>query len=110
MNKRLRKKKHLAEFTEWGCEVAIKLIDGNRFDPFLDDFIAEIEANQCYCGGGGHDDHLGMFIELGLDRDRAEARLGNIVVWLQARSDVATFKLGKVIDSWNGDLEELAIA
>jgi uncharacterized protein YggL (DUF469 family) len=40
MKKRLRKKKHLGEFTEWGVPVAIARKRKDDFDSFLDDFLA----------------------------------------------------------------------
>ena len=54
MKKRLRKKKHLDEFAEWGRRLVIKRNRKDGFDDFLDNFIRDaIEANGCYCGGSG---------------------------------------------------------
>ena len=38
MRKRLRKKKHLAEFIEWAVAVTVNMIPGADFDTFLDDW------------------------------------------------------------------------
>ena len=51
--KRLRKKKHLGEFAEWGRQFVIIRNRKDGFDEFLDAFIEEaIESSGCYCGGG----------------------------------------------------------
>jgi uncharacterized protein YggL (DUF469 family) len=66
MKKRLRKKKHYGEFTEWGRQLIVTRNRKEGFDEFLDAFIEEaIEANGCYCGGGGSDDRLDVVVELG---------------------------------------------
>jgi uncharacterized protein YggL (DUF469 family) len=57
--KRLRKKKHCGEFTEWGRQLVIIRNRNDGLDEFLDAFIEEaIEANGCHCGGGGTADKL----------------------------------------------------
>ncbi len=45
MNRRLRKKKHRGEFTEWGRRLVITRKRKDSFDEFLDAFIEKaIEA------------------------------------------------------------------
>ncbi len=44
MKKRLRKKKHYGEFTEWGRQLVIMRNRKDRFDEFLDAFIEEAIA------------------------------------------------------------------
>ncbi len=64
MKKRLSKKKHCGEFTEWGRQLIIKRNRKDGFEDFLYAFILEaIEANGCYCGGGGCEDKLDVLIE-----------------------------------------------
>ena len=66
MKKRLRKKKHQDEFGEWGRQLVITRNTKDGFDEFLDAFIENaIEANGCYCGGGGKEDSLDVVVELG---------------------------------------------
>jgi uncharacterized protein YggL (DUF469 family) len=66
MKKRLRKKKHHGEFTEWGRQIVITRNRKDGIDDFLDTFVEEaIEANGCYCGGGGGDEKLDFVVELG---------------------------------------------
>jgi uncharacterized protein YggL (DUF469 family) len=54
MRKRLRKKKHVGEFREYGVEFAATVKPGVDFDAFCDDFIDEcIESRGLAFGGGG---------------------------------------------------------
>ena len=65
MRKRLRKKKHVDEYTEWGRQFIITRNRRDGFDEFLDVFIEEaIEANGCFCGGSGKEDKLDVVVEL----------------------------------------------
>jgi len=78
MKKRLRKKKHRGEFTEWGRQLVITRNRRDGFDEFLDAFIEEaIEANGCYCGGGGKEDNLDFVVELGRRSDDPVRRIAD---------------------------------
>jgi uncharacterized protein YggL (DUF469 family) len=71
MRKRLRKKKHLGEFQEFGVELTPTLHVGVDVFTFLDDFLCDaVEANQLQFGGGGGGQEFSGFVELG----RREAR------------------------------------
>jgi uncharacterized protein YggL (DUF469 family) len=103
MKKRLRKKKHLGEFAGWGRELIIERNTAEGFDEFMDSFITDaIEANGCYCGGGGKDDHLEFVIELGRLCDHPDERMERIKQWLDARPDVQSCKVGDLFDLWHG--------
>jgi uncharacterized protein YggL (DUF469 family) len=108
MKKRLRKKKHLGEFTEWGRQFVITRNRKDGFDEFLDAFIEEaIEANGCYCGGGGKEDKMNFVVELGRRSDDPDARLKRITAWLEARPDVENWKVGEEFDIWHGDYQDI---
>jgi uncharacterized protein YggL (DUF469 family) len=108
MKKRLRKKKHHGEFTEYARQVLVTRNRKDGFDEFLDAFIEEaIEANECYCGGGGKEDKLNMVVELGRRSDDPDARLNKITAWLDARPDVKTWKIGEEFDVWHGDVKDI---
>ena len=108
MNKRLRKKKHLGEFTEWGRQLVIVRNQKDGFDQFLDAFIEEaIESNGCYCGGGGKADKLEVVVELGRRSDDPDARLNRITGWLDARLDVENWRAGEEFDIWHGDFQDI---
>ena len=108
MKKRLRKKKHYGEFTEWGRQLVITRNHKNGFDEFLDAFIEEaIESNGCYCGGGGKEDKLDVIIELGRRPDDPDARMANIIAWLNARADVQSWRIGEEFDVWHGNFQDI---
>jgi len=108
VKKRLRKKKHHGEFTEWGRQLVITRNRKDGFDEFLDAFIEEaIEANGCYCGGGGKEDKLDFVVELGRCSDDPAARLKKITAWLDARPDVQNWIVGKEFDIWHGDFKDI---
>jgi len=108
MKKRLRKKKHHGEFTEWGRQLVIIRNQKEGFDEFLDAFIEEaIEANGCYCGGGGNGEKLGFVIELGRRSDDPDVRLNRITAWLDARADVQNWGVSEEFDLWHGDFEDI---
>jgi len=89
MRKRLRKKKHVGEYTEWGRQFIITRNRRDGFDEFLDAFIEEaIEANGCFCGGGGKEDKLDVVVELGKNLTDADYKKNQIVKWVESRSDV----------------------
>ena len=108
MKRRLRKKKHRGEFTEWGRQFVITRNRKDEFDEFLDAFIEDaIEANGCYCGGGGKEDKLDLVVELGRRTDDPAARLKRITEWLDARPDVQSWKTGEEFDIWHGDFQDI---
>ena len=108
MNKRLRKKKHCGEFTEWGRQLVITRNRKDGFDDFLDAFILEaIEANGCYCGGGGCEDKLDVVVELGCRVNDLNLKMQKITAWIDGRSDVQDYKIGELFDIWHGNFEDL---
>jgi len=108
MKKRLRKKKHRGEFTEWGCRIVITRQSKDGFDEFLDAFIEEaIEGNNCYCGGGGTGDRIDMVIELGRREKDLIGRLSAITGWLDKRPDVMNYRTGELFDLWNESYKEM---
>jgi uncharacterized protein YggL (DUF469 family) len=107
MKKRLRKKKHRGEFSEWGRQLVITRNRKDQFDEFIDAFIDIIEANDCYCGGGGKEDSLDVIVELGVPADDRDARMKSIESWLKSRPDVQSWRVGEEFDLWYGNYEEI---
>ncbi len=108
MKKRLRKKKHLGEFIEWGMPIAIARKRKGDFDNFLDDFIEQaIEPNDCYFGGGGKDDRLEGIIELGRTSDSIEEKQKKVINWLETRNDIEKYATGNILDVWNGPFDKI---
>ena len=109
MRKRLRKKKHVGEYTEWGRQFVITRNRRDGFDEFLDTFIEEaIEAKGCCCGGGGgKEDRLDVVVELGRNLIDTDLKKNHITKWLESRSDVKGWRIGEMFDIWNGDYKDI---
>jgi uncharacterized protein len=108
MRKRLRKKKHLGEFVEWGVPLAVRRRHDEDFDNFLEDFLTQaIEANGLAFGGSGLGDRLTGIIELGRPADPVDAHLQQVRRWLDAREDVEQYLVGQFVDLWHGPFDEL---
>jgi uncharacterized protein len=106
MKKRLRKKKRLGEFREFGFEVRFELatgLDTDERDVLIDAFIFEaIEANGLQFGGGGTDAWSGFVM---LDRDRGSATEDHrqvVKAWLEQQSDITNVRVGELRDGWYG--------
>jgi uncharacterized protein YggL (DUF469 family) len=101
MKKRLRKKKHYGEFTEYGFEITITRNRQKDFDEFFDSFILEaIEGNNCSCGGGGVEDKLEFVVECGT-RENLNSKLKLITEWLDGRPDVIKYKTRDFFALWH---------
>ena len=103
MNKRLRKKRHLGEFKEFGFSISLKLrpdLAESELDVYFNDFLDTVERLNLAVGGGGQYD-LDFFctrlkgrtpITLE-DRDALEK-------WLAQDSRLVSFQLGDLEDAW----------
>jgi uncharacterized protein YggL (DUF469 family) len=67
----------------------------------LDVFIEEaIEANGCFCGGGGREDKLDMVVELGKRSSHPNVKWEKIKTWLDGRPDVKNICVSDEFDAW----------
>lgn len=108
MNRRLRKKKHRGEFTELGRQLVITRNLKDGFDEFFDSFIEEaIEANGCYCGGGGNEEKLDVIVELGRRSVDRDVRMKAIIAWLKARPDIKGWRTSEEFDLWHGNFHDI---
>jgi uncharacterized protein len=100
MRKRLRKKKHIGEFQEFGVEISATLRDDVDFIEFLDDFLGSaVEAHGLAFGGGGQTPRLEGYLELGR-RDVVEPNLAAVSKWLSADARVLAIDVGEPEDAW----------
>jgi uncharacterized protein len=100
MRKRLRKKKHMGEFQEWGVEFELTVKPGVDFDAFCDDFIDEcIESRELAFGGGGGEMKLKGFIELGRS-DVHLANLAHVAAWFANSASIESYSIGEPLDAW----------
>jgi len=105
MRKRLRKKKHVGEFQEFGFELSFDIPEGLSIDDrnaVLDEFITDaIEANDLqFGGGGGGSTWSGYAI---LDRPRGsttEAQRQAVLKWLEENPKVSNVMVGELVDAW----------
>jgi uncharacterized protein YggL (DUF469 family) len=108
MKKRLRKKKHLDEFAEWGCQLAGVRNTKVDVDEFLDSFISEaIEGSGCCCVCSLSDEKINVVVELGKMSDNPEIKLAKITTWLDTRSDIEGWRASPLFDLWYGDFENM---
>ena len=108
MKKRLRKKKHIGEFAEWGRQLIATRNTKTDAEAFQDAFIIEaIEGNGCYCGGSLSDDKLNVIVELGKMPEEPESKFARVTAWLDARTDIEEWKAGPLFDLWHGDYEDI---
>lgn len=102
MRKRLRKKKHLGEFREFGVEVRIEVKPAADHDSFLDDWIIQaVEGNGLQFGGGGSRSEMSGFLELGR-QEQVAAKLASVEGWLKSDSRVKSYEFGPPVDAWHG--------
>lgn len=101
MRRRLRKKKHLAEFQEFGFDVRA---DVNDDDPeaFVDRWIAQLDSNELAFGGragpDGIDGFVTRFVRGGATADDRMA----IIAFLEGDEAVVHYEVGGLRDAWYG--------
>jgi len=65
MNRPQRKKKHIAEFTVYGCQIDGELKIGTDHDQLLDSLTDFLEESSMVCGGGVNHYEFSFFVECG---------------------------------------------
>jgi uncharacterized protein YggL (DUF469 family) len=99
MRRRLRKKKRLGEFREFGFEVRLWLSPDADYETFWDRLIDAVETRRLGFGGGGGTDCQGFISRLGrgsaTDEDRDE--LGR---FFAGDPVVVRHELGPLVDAW----------
>lgn len=107
MKKRLRKKRHIGEFAEWGVQLVVVRNRKDGFDDFFDAFIKEaVELNGCCCCGIGMEEMLDVVVELGLRSGDLDSRRMSIIAWLDARDDVQSWKISPEFDIWYSEIPQ----
>ena len=108
MNRRQRKKMHVAEFQEFVFEIELTFrqsFDEAAYDIFIDDLIGLIESRGLSVGGLGGAIFLkktsGTISASSRGSPTEEDRQA-IQFWLQQRADIAAFDVGPFVDGWHG--------
>lgn len=108
MRKRLRKKRHLGEFRQFGFSVKCKLRDGissDDFDRFADAFVVEaIERQGLVFGGGGSPTSGwgGIVCRDHRYESTTEVHREAVAAWLKQRVDATSFSISHAWDIWHG--------
>jgi uncharacterized protein YggL (DUF469 family) len=104
MRRRLRKKRRVGEFQEFGFDVtytsSAELSASDR-DRLLDAFIEQaIEANGLACGGGGFETMEFFVTRMKCRTSATETDRLVVQRWLESCLKVVSVKVGELRDSW----------
>ncbi|MFC1757207.1 50S ribosome-binding protein YggL [Planctomycetota bacterium] len=94
MKKRLRKKRRLGEFREFGFEVEFV-----TSEPVLDEFIDMIEENHLQFGGGGLESWEG-YVQGEWRKSVTEEQREAVRQWLLNHPKIEAVKVGEFVDMW----------
>jgi uncharacterized protein YggL (DUF469 family) len=102
MNKRIRKKHRVGEFTEWGFAATFTLADhvtGDAVHEFLDLLAAEaFEPRGLQCGGGG-DRGWELFVFKADGESASEEDRAAVSAWLEGRVEVTEVSVSPLMDA-----------
>ena len=102
MKKRIRKKKRVGEFQEFGFDVDATLranMDREALYAFSDRFIAHIEANNL-AFGGGIGPMVGGFVTRFARGSATDDDRASITTFLKSDPDVVQRQVGLLRDAW----------
>lgn len=102
MKKRLRKKKHLKEFAEYGRYFKCRRSTKENANDFLNEFIEMIEKNKCLCGGSIGEEFLDIVIEFGKEPNIND-KYNSIKNWINSRDDILFYGFSEPFDLWHDD-------
>ena len=110
MKKRLRKKKRIGEFQEFGFKVGFRFsstLTKNTRNDLLDRFIKEaIEDNGLQFGGGGGETEWDGFVALDKTRGSAsENHREAVEQWFIQEPEILEYYISTLIDAWYGDFD-----
>jgi uncharacterized protein YggL (DUF469 family) len=107
MKKRLRKKKHLGEFRQFGFSISCHFQPNTppeQFDRFVDEFITEaIEAGGLEFGGGGDPNKGWEGIACRAHRydSTTEKDREHVKNWLGKQKILTAIEISKPLDLWH---------
>ena len=111
MNKRLRKKKHVGEFVEYGYEIVADVNNFQADEPYIK-LVDSFSDAGFSIGGGGHHGKLYFFVMHDTDKRRlcscTEADKETIKKLLSAMMPeyVTSFTISDLLDAWKAPKEE----
>jgi hypothetical protein len=108
MKKRLRKKFHTGEFTEFGFEVAFHLaapVQPEAEQDLLEAFLDQIESQGLAGGGMSREGRFAFTIAAARPRvPVTEAHRLALEAWLKANPAIQEPRVGPLADAWHSDL------
>lgn len=114
MKKRLRKKKRVGEFKEFGFKAGFRFSDQvakNARNDLLNRFIEDaIERNGLQFGGGGGGNEWNGFVALNKSRGSTlEKHRQAVEHWFQQEPEIREYYLTDMVDAWNDHLGDVDI-
>ncbi len=113
MKKRLRKKKRIGEFQEFGFKTGFRFsdeLDTITRNELIDRFIEiAIENNELQFGGGGEFEWNGF---IALEKARGSTldhHREAVKQWYIQESKILEYYITSMIDAWHGDFDNLEI-
>lgn len=104
MKKRIRKKTHRGEFTEFGFSIEVTFntnLSHEDFDSFINAFLDEaVQQNYLSCGGGGDPAKVQFFVAQATKEAMTDADREKVSAWCKARKEVKAVTAGPLEDAW----------
>jgi uncharacterized protein YggL (DUF469 family) len=106
LRKRLRKKKRLGEFREYGFHIRFLMpgTTAQQWDSLLDEWIDFIESQRLQFGGGFSEECEGFVERNGRGSVTVEQRQA-VSEWLANHPAVTEFRLSDPVDAWHGPFD-----
>jgi uncharacterized protein YggL (DUF469 family) len=104
IRRRLRKKKHLAEFQEFGVSIDLQLRSVDHWESVFEALSSFLHENHLLgaCGGDSKTTELSCYADLGTSSVR-DKNLATLTAFLEAQKGVASYETGTVHDAHYAD-------
>ncbi len=109
MKKRLRKKKRLGEFQEFGFYLDAEydeIKDESKFDDFIDRVLDMIEDNGFVCGGKFLEEQFDGFLSLSNPSLELESQKKALLESLKSISEIKKAEVSENVDAWYGPFRD----
>lgn len=104
-SKRLRKKLHVGEFTEYGFNINFELnkpVTDEDIEAILDTFLDDLIEKNGLIYGGGFGVKFDGFVILEKRGSTTEEHRQLIKVWLESKKEIKNFQIGELVNAWYG--------
>lgn len=111
MKKRLRKKKRIGEFQEFGFKAGFRFsneLDAKTRNDLIDRFIEKaIEDNGLQFGGGGYFEWNGFVTLNKAKGSTSSIHLEAVKQWFVQEPEISEYYVSPLIDAWYGDFDNI---